>query len=122
MEANHSRRTDAVSRQVLNPAFRVQSLRDALPRAPAPQFPVIFRRAADVADRHVDGDDRATVAGLPADGISGAAGRFRFREPDSDIAAGVFWWIHRRPVKPALGGEMVAEDGLDCGVFAGGDG
>jgi hypothetical protein len=59
--------------------FFVDDPRRLPARPPVPQFPALLRRAAHFPDRHLDAECGASVAGVPAHGIAGAAGRGRFR-------------------------------------------
>src|SRR5438270_2761083 len=73
----------------------------ALSRIAAPQLPTIFRGTTCFVDWHVDAVDRAALAGLQTYQFRGVTRRFRFRQPNSNLIAGVDRRLRRRPLRPA---------------------
>src|SRR6266851_5023412 len=57
------------------------------PRTAAPEFPAVLLRTAHLADRHLDADRGAVLAGIPADRLAGAAGVGQLRRPNSGVSA-----------------------------------
>ena len=87
---------------------------------PAPsQFPVILRRAAHLADRHLDADRRPVVAGLSHDRFGAAVGRGRLRQPDSGLHHGAGRRHRSRPSQPPARGhrhaDLLDDSGGDSG-------
>src|SRR5260370_16583650 len=73
----------------------------ALPRLAAPQLPAFFRRTAYFAHRHVDAIHGAALAGVQADELRGAAGRFWFCQSSPHFVFGLAGRICRGPLPPA---------------------
>src|SRR6185437_15208851 len=78
------------------------------PVAEAPELPIIFQRAIDFADRHVDGHDCRGVAGLPADGIVTATGHGGIRRANSSFSIVACGWDGGGSFQPSQGGNRHA--------------
>src|SRR5260370_35635115 len=73
----------------------------ALPRLAAPQLPALFRRTAYFAHRNVDAIHGAALAGVQADELRGAAGRFWFCQSSPHFVFGLAGRICRGPLQTA---------------------
>src|SRR5258707_973666 len=93
---------------------------DAVPRAEASQFPVIYRGATGFVNRDLDADHRAVVAGLRFDAFGGAAGNFWICESDTNAGAGVGGRVCGRSLQPAPRSARDADDFDVAGIHSGG--
>src|SRR6266852_3163020 len=90
----------------------------ALPRLAAPQLPAFFRRTAYFAHRHVDAIHGAALAGVQADELRGAAGRFWFCQSSPHFFFGLAGRICRGPLQPASRRDCHPDGGDAPGLYS----
>ena len=110
-EWRHPKKRSCLNRESQSRKARQRAARKRPPRrgsrwqagvagAAPPQLPTLLQRTTDFADRHVDAERGAVVAGLPADRFGVAAGVGGIRQPDPCVSVCAAGRNHCRSRQP----------------------